>query len=172
MSHSWFKKKSEDANTEITADLLPVLNIMFLLIPALLLAMEFASMASISVAPPRTCADCSTERTTVREPFKLAVQIRADGFKTTVNGEPVGEDIPLREGGHDYAALTATAKQLKVAHPDDVEVTISAESEVRLQTLVHTMDALRGEDCSLGNSQRLGEAPPASCLFWQPVISS
>ena len=47
MSQGWFKKRSQDMGTTVEADLLPVLNIMFLLIPALLLAMEFASMASI-----------------------------------------------------------------------------------------------------------------------------
>ena len=54
------KRYQED---EIVADLLPVLNIMFLLIPALLLAMEFASMASINVSPPKNvmCA-CGLSR--------------------------------------------------------------------------------------------------------------
>ena len=41
------RKKMEEE--EIQANLLPVMNIMFLLIPALLMAMEFASMASKTV---------------------------------------------------------------------------------------------------------------------------
>ncbi len=174
MSQSWFKKKSQELNSEISADLLPVLNIMFLLIPALLLAMEFASMASIHTSPPRMCANCSTEQTKIREPFKLAVQIRSDGFEAKLNGTVVGgAPIPLGPAGdHDFAALTATAKELKRAYPQDTEVTISAESQVKLQTLVSTIDALRGEDCSLATSQRLGEAPPETCLFWQTVIES
>ncbi|MFY0539645.1 hypothetical protein [Nannocystis pusilla] len=46
------RKKFEEE--EIVADLLPVMNVMFLMIPLLLAAMEYASFASINVSPPRS----------------------------------------------------------------------------------------------------------------------
>ena len=48
------RKKFEEE--EIEANLLPVMNVMFLMIPALLMAMEFAQMASINVSPPKFAA--------------------------------------------------------------------------------------------------------------------
>lgn len=170
MSHSWFKRRSNDLVTVVEADLLPVLNIMFLLIPALLLAMEFASMASIEVAPPRMCASCDNKLAT-EDPFRLTIEIRSDGFQAHVNGSASGEPIPLRDGTHDFAALAAAAKQLKFAHPDTHDVTVRAESAVRLQTLVETIDTLRGEDCKLAG-MRSGEAAPAACMFWQTQVAS
>ena len=49
------KKKDQEIPVE-EANVLPVMNIMFLLIPALLLAMEVASMPASSTACPRRLA--------------------------------------------------------------------------------------------------------------------
>ncbi len=170
MSQGWFKRRSGALETVIEADLLPVLNIMFLLIPALLLAMEFASMASIDVSPPRMCASCGRSDA-VTERFELTVEIRSDGFQARVNGSDSGEPIPLRGGAHDFAALAVAAKEMKAAHPDKVDVTVRAESAVHMQTLVSTLDTLRGEKCTLAG-MRNGEEAPTSCLFWQAVVAS
>ena len=51
------RKQSKEPEEVTQADLLPVMNIMFLLIPALLMAMEFAQMAAITVVPPTHGAD-------------------------------------------------------------------------------------------------------------------
>ncbi len=171
MSQGWFKKRSGDLVTVVEADLLPVLNIMFLLIPALLLAMEFASMASIDVSPPRMCVSCDTKPTTTTEVFKLTVEIRTDGFQAEVNGSASGEQIPLIDGKHDFAALAAAAKEMKLAHPETTDVTLKAESAVQLQTLVQTMDTLRGDDCKLAGVRK-GEDVPADCMFWRPSVES
>ena len=116
------------------------------------------------------CASCDSKPTT-KEAFNLTVLIRSDGFQAKVNGSESGEPIPLRDGAHDFAALALAAKEMKVAHPDAVDVTVSAESNVRLQTLIETIDTLRGDDCKLAGV-RNGEAAPASCMFWQPSVSS
>ena len=45
------KKKSSMEEGEVEANLLPVMNVMFLLIPALLLAREVARFAAVVVTP-------------------------------------------------------------------------------------------------------------------------
>jgi hypothetical protein len=85
-------KKFEEE--EIQANLLPVMNIMFLLIPALLLAMEFASMASINVSPPRFTTD-KTEDTKPDDPPKvkplnLKVFVMEDGYRVSADGQQEG----------------------------------------------------------------------------------
>ena len=168
----WLKKRTKELVAEVPADLLPVLNIMFLLIPALLLAMEFASMAVITVTPPSMCSGCLTkDDPPKKEPVNFEVEIRSDGFKATANGAELGEPIPLVDGQHDFAALAERTRVLKLSHPDEVRVTVSAESAVHMATLVTTLDTLRGDDCKLAGVMK-GEDVPAECMFWRPSISS
>jgi biopolymer transport protein ExbD len=160
-------RREEDRPVE--ANLIPVLSCMFLLIPALLLAMEVATMVAIHVSPPRFTPNPGGDPP-LREDLELSVHVRADGFATKV-GAVAAEAIPLRAEGHDYAALEHWAAQLKAAHPDVSRVTVSAENDVVLQTLVATMDALRGRDCKLAPVHR-GETADDTCHLWQAVVSS
>lgn len=172
MSQSWLKKRSTELVAEVQADLLPVMNIMFLLIPALLLAMEFASMAQITVSPPNMCASCGDAPTvSKKETVNFEVEIRTDGFKATANGETIGEPIPLQNGAHDYAALAERTRTLKLSYPAETRVTVTAESQVHMATLVSTLDTLRGDSCKLAGAMK-GEEIPDDCLFWRPTISS
>jgi len=55
-----YRKKNEIVVED--ANVLPVMNIMFLMIPALLLAMEVASLAAIGVSPPKFAAAPSDKK--------------------------------------------------------------------------------------------------------------
>lgn len=166
------KRTSNLWDVAVSADLLPVMNIMFLLIPALLMAMEFASMASISVSPPKMCAACGEPdpNKPAQAPLAFKVMIRSDGFLASTQGANMPE-IPLRSGEPDYAALAEASRTLKAAHPDEVTVTVTAESDVPMATLVRTLDTLRGDGCKLAG-MNVGEQPSAQCLFFSPVIES
>ena len=155
----------------VPADLLPVMNIMFLLIPALLLAMEFASMAEITIMPPKMCSGCSASNDMEPPvPLRLKVEIRSDGFALST-GNAAPQEIDLRDGGLDHAALAVMARKLKVTHPDEVSVTVTAENDVPMAKLVETLDTLRGEGCKLGGLAR-GEAPGPACLFYAAIIEA
>jgi biopolymer transport protein ExbD len=163
-------KNEEEGEAQVSV--LPVMNVMFLLIPALLLAMEAASMAQITVETPSGC-NLKTDDAPTTNPLKLEVTVLEDGFRTSYAGseEAVGgPDIPLaNDGTHDYAALEAKARALKAAYPDEFTVTVSAENDVELHQIVGTMDALRGTGCKHAGS----DAPGAeNCMFWQPSMQS
>ncbi len=180
--------KAEEAN------MLPVMNIMFLLIPALLLAMEVASMAAISVSPPKFSAAPSKEKPEEKkdeEPLKLKVFIMEDGFRVSAAGQQDGADagksadsarptIPLAKPGapledhdrYDYAALEAKAREYKVQKPTETVVTLSAENSIPMQVLIGTMDAMRGADCKLLKAMSGEEDVPKECLFWQPIVEA
>jgi biopolymer transport protein ExbD len=185
------KKKIKDEVIE--ANVLPVMNIMFLLIPALLLAMEVASMAAIAVSPPKFSAAPSKEKEEKKEkkPLKLKVFIMEDGYRVSAAGQQDGADagksadsnrptIPLAKSGapaddyerYDYAALEAKAKEYKASSPEETVVTISAENTIPMQVLVSTMDSLRGTECKLIKAIQGGEAVPPECLFWQPIVEA
>ena len=162
-------RRRKDEDKPIEANLIPVLSCMFLLIPALLLAMEVARMVQIPVSPPKWSSN-PTGQTNDDPELKVAVHIREDGFAASTGA---GDDleIPLREGQYDYGALNDWAHRLKAVHPKEWTVTISAENAVQLQVLVEAMDSLRGTDCKLAGAFA-GEEVPQACLLWRPVVSA
>lgn len=167
------KPKRRDSVVE-EANVLPVMNVMFLLIPALLLAMEVASMAAITVSAPRAATN-GAEPTPSTQNFELKVRVASDGFWLQTNDAPIGQaglpSVPRAGEDYDFTALEVMAREIKAAHPEERTVYVTAEGDVPLQVIVGTMDALRGTDCKLAAVGE-GEAPPAACLFWQPVVQS
>ncbi len=176
------RKKSDRENAEVEANLVPIMNIMFLLIPALLLAMEFASMAAIEVSPPKFChLGGQSNNQEPEKQLSLNVEIRQDGFlvKARELGAVMDGDkprvIPNRGGlgaeNLDYTALASQLRDLKAAYPSSSEVTVAAEGDIEMDALVRTLDTLRGEGCKLRPVQA-GEAPGEACMFWNPIITS
>mgnify|MGYP001172519518 CR=1 FL=1 len=182
------RKKFEEE--EIEANMLPVMNVMFLLIPALLMAMEFASMASINVSPPKFAAAAPQKEEDKKDekPLNLKVFVMEDGFRVSADAQQEGAEagkaqdskqptIGLAKGGapltdferYDYAALEAKAKQYKAAYPTEVTVTLSAEANIPMQAIIMTMDALAGRTCKIGKALK-GEKIPDDCYFWQPIV--
>lgn len=168
------RKRTEDEERE--ANLIPVLSCLFLLIPALLLAMEIAPFTSVRVETPRFSPVADNSPTPpLKEPLRFRVHVRQDGFTARYGSAPDSEreiDIPLGgDGDHDYTALEQRAVELKALFPEDIKVDISAESSIDYGTLVQSMDALRGRECSLEGAL-YGEQPPPECLFWNVVVQS
>ena len=88
------RKKHEEIEVE-EANVLPVMNIMFLLIPALLLAMEVASMAAISVSPPKFSAAPSEKKEQEKKDekqLKLKIFIMEDGFRVSAADQQEGAE--------------------------------------------------------------------------------
>lgn len=169
------KNRKRDEEPEVEANMIPVLSTMFLLIPALLLAMEIAPFTSVRVEPPKF-SDMSDQTTTkTAEKLRLRVHVRQDGFTARYGSSPESEqsvDIPLAtDGTHDYATLEQRAADLKALFPDDAQVNVSAENGIDYGTLVQSMDALRGHECSLKGAL-YGEREPSSCYFWSVVVQS
>ena len=170
------KKPKHDPGEEAEANLLPVMNVMFLLIPALLLAMEIAPFASVPVQAPRfSTLTNEPSQDPPKELLRLRVVVREDGFSARYGSSPESEreiDIPLgTDGKHDFAALEGRAAELKALFPDDPVVNLTAENGIEYGTLVQSMDALRGSECSLAGAL-VGETVPPECYFWSVVVES
>jgi biopolymer transport protein ExbD len=173
------KAKTEDEETE--ANLLPVMNIMLLLIPALLLAMEVARMGAITVAPPKLTQGGAEDTAPPPKTQRLRVFVAEDGFVLTTTdkaGEPKRialtddrKDL-LDPSRYDYAALETEAARLRGPASTiafDPIVHVDAEGSVPMSALVATLDALRGSECRLGQVGA-GENPPDECLFWNVIV--
>jgi biopolymer transport protein ExbD len=177
---------------DVEANLIPIMNVMFLLIPALLLAMEVARFAAINVSPPKFAAQSQEkEKKKEEKPLNLKIFIMEDGYRVSASGQQAGAEagksadsnaptIPLRKPGapleeydrYDYPALEAKAAEYKRLFPHETVVTISAENSIPLQALVETMDALRGGNCKLLTAVSNNEEVPDECLFWQPIVEA
>lgn len=176
---------------ELEANLLPVMNIMFLLIPALLMAMEFAQMASINVSPPKfaAAAQQKEEQKKDEKPLNLKVFVMEDGFRVSAAEQQEGAEagkaqdskaptIGLAKQGapltdyerYDYEQLEGKAKHYKSLFPHEVVVTVSAEANIPMQAIIMTMDALAGRTCKIAKALKGGEEIPDECLFWQPIV--
>ncbi len=185
------RRPSEDDAPIAETNVLPVMNIMFLLIPALLLAMEVASMASVAVSPPQfRNAPSEPGDPPKTEGLKLSVTILADGFRVSsaiqAQGAAAGQaqdsrtpTIPLARPDaprddyerYDYVALEDLAQEFKRKHRDETVVRVSAENDVPVQVLINTMDAQRGTDCKLANLKADDEMP-SECLFFRPIVEA
>jgi biopolymer transport protein ExbD len=176
------KKRDDEEATE--PNVLPVMNIMFLMIPALLLAMEVAKMAAVTVSPPNIAMNPSQEKPPETPPEKrleFKVFILEDGFRISTADQQAGPgpSIALAKPGapmsdyerYDYAALEAKAKELKQKAAHETVVTLSAENHVSMQVLLSAMDAVRGSDCKLLMLEA-GAPMPDECLFIQPVVEA
>lgn len=172
--------------------MLPIMNIMFLLIPALLLAMEVASMAAIAISPPKFCNESSSDKPAEppKPELQLSVTILGDGFRLTHAGQQLGAelgkaqdsgapsiplaipDAPLSHyDRYDYAALEQRAREFKDLYPSETVVRVSAENDIPAQVLISTLDALRGSDCRL-RAAKSDEEIPEECLFFRPVVEA
>jgi biopolymer transport protein ExbD len=169
------RAKKPNQEGEVEANLLPVMNVMFLLIPALLLAMEVAPFSSVTVVPPKFSQLAEPSEKPTNEPLRFKVTVREDGFSARYGSSPESErsiDIPLgTDGKHDYAALEKRAEELKALFPEDSVVNITAENGIEYGTIVRSLDALRGSECSLAGAF-MGESVPAECYFWTVVVES
>lgn len=184
------RKKMKEEIPE--ANLLPVMNIMLLLIPALLLAMEVARLSAISVSPPKFAATADEKKEEKKEkPLNLKVFIMEDGYRVSASGQQSGAEagksadsaaptIPLAKPGtpledfarYDYVALEQEAKKFKDLFPHETVVTVSAENSIPMQVLITTMDALRGSECKLLAAMTSDEEIPPECMFWQAIVEA
>jgi biopolymer transport protein ExbD len=184
------RKKMKEEVPE--ANLLPVMNIMLLLIPALLLAMEVARLSAIAVSPPKFAATADQKQEEKKDkPLNLKVFIMEDGYRVSASGQQAGAEagksadsqaptIPLAKPGtpledfdrYDYAGLEAEAKKYKTLFPHETVVTVSAENSIPMQVLITTMDALRGSECKLLGAMQSGEEVPPECMFWQSIVEA
>jgi biopolymer transport protein ExbD len=178
------RPREQDESSVEDTNVLPVMNIMFLLIPALLLAMETASMAGVAISPPSFCVCNGDPAEPQDKPLELAVRIGSDGFRVAhaavqlqdeAGVMPSAPSIPLARpdapivdyGRYDYVRLEELAHEFKARHPHETVVRVSAENDIPAQVLINTLDALRGSDCKLSH-----DPIPSECLFFRPIVQT
>jgi len=164
-------KRSVPLNDEssLTLNLTPILGCLFLLIPALLLAMEVARFGTIAVEPPQYCG--LSEPSDRELPRALRVSVRIHDEAIIARSDVGPEATFARSDEHSLDALEQWAAQLTREYPHSARVEISAEHQVTFQTLIDVMDALRGRSCQLRNVTE-ADGTPAGCYLWIPIVTT
>ena len=149
-------------------NIIPVMNLMIILIPALLLMASFVQLAVINVAAPQIGSGDPQERDQEDDepPLNLTITVTELGFTIAGSGavlpgegEEGGPTIPmLPTGEYDFEGLTNKLVELKDNFPDEDQVIINAEDDIKYKTLIEVMDSSREDDGRL--------------LFHQVVLSA
>lgn len=95
---------------------------------------------------PRGVSTAPLALTVLVVPDGFAVKARGGNVAPGCDGVGAGLTVPKRGAAWDFEGLNACVTKIKAAAPDaaaDGDVTISANPEVKYETVVATMDALR-----------------------------
>jgi len=149
-------KRNADAEE---LDLVPIMNLVTILIPFLLMASSFVTLAAIdstlpAIGPPQE----STEVDEEEEKLNLSIAVTNEGY-TVMGGDgtlrsdaPDGEKgatLPCKPSGcqtpdsYDAKGLTELLSDIKDRWEDEENVILVPESQIAYETLIVTMDAAR-----------------------------
>jgi biopolymer transport protein TolR len=138
-------------------NIIPVMNLMIILIPALLLMASFVQLAVINVAAPQIGSGEPQERDEDEDdkpPLNLTINVTERGFTIAGTGavlpspsEEGGPTVPLTPTGeYDYEGLTRQLVEIKDNFPDESQVIINAEDDIKYNVLIEVMDHSREID--------------------------
>ncbi len=133
-------------------NLAPILNLVMILIPLLLISIEFEQLGVINVNVPRMV---NVNPGPEVESLNLTVAITHAGFVLATQGETL-PTIATRDGTgqaepahYDFEALYNQLATLKSSHPNETTLSLSADPDIPYEMIVETMDTvrfLRGEE--------------------------
>jgi biopolymer transport protein ExbD len=150
-------------------NIVPYLDVVVNLVMFMLLSMTgLIALGVLNVSAPKIGGETAGAAAAENQPkLLLTVAIAKSGFYVAGAGGVLGQDaaspdatrpptIPLRDGQHDFAALTEQMKKIKDQFPNETAVILSADPEVVYDVLIQTMDACREASVTTpdGNSER------------------
>ena len=113
-----------------------------------------------------------------KEPLRAKVHIRGEGSYSVSHAQaeaPTLIDVNADGEDHerwDYAKLSEAASQLASLDETETIIEVSADADVPMQTLISTLDAVRGPDCKLIDGRGSDGARPEGCWFIDPVVTT
>jgi hypothetical protein len=149
-------------------DLVPIMNLVTILIPFLLMASSFVTLAAIdstlpAIGPPSEPTDEKPEET-----LNLSIAITNEGF-TIIGTDAVlkgdgpdgkkGPTLPCKRAGcdtpdsYDTKQLTEMLSEIKDRWEDEDTVILVPESQIAYETLILTMDAAREDPSKTENDE-------------------
>jgi biopolymer transport protein ExbD len=127
--------------------LVPMIDIFTVLVTFLLMTAVFARITILQLDLPSAAGGPPSEPT-----FRLEVIVRQEGLELT-NGETRIATIPAVNGEYDLKTLADLALSLKRDHPDVDSASVLLEAEVKYDSLIQVMDAIRSIELAPGDAR-------------------
>ena len=160
------RREPEEADIEIT----PFMNLMIVLVPVLLMSMVFSHITILQLNLPDLTGAAIQSAEKNRQ---LEVVLRKSSLEVYYPSGVLIKRIDATnnpdEEALDYATLSLVLQEIKKQASDKTDVLLLSESDVSYQSLVTTMDTVRGfttvvaaspVDIELFPEISLGDAPP------------
>ncbi|MBN2800127.1 MAG: biopolymer transporter ExbD [Deltaproteobacteria bacterium] len=151
------KKKRIDEAEDV--DLVPIMNLVTILIPFLLMSVQFISLAVIDSTLPAMGSPTEAPEN-ADKPLNLSVMITDQGYTVAGSsavipkageGAEAGPTVPCTEPGcprpesYDIKELRRILNDVKDEFPREENIILVPESRVQYEVLVITMDATRDD---------------------------
>src|SRR5262245_27095494 len=124
--------------------LVPMIDIFTVLVTFLLMTAVFARITILQLDLPSSAGGPVSEPT-----FRLEVIVRKDGLELT-NGATRIATLPTVNSEYDLKTLSELALSLKRDHPDVDNASVLLEADVRYDSLIQVMDAIRSTELPAG----------------------
>ena len=115
------------------------MNLMVILVPFLLITAVFSRIAILELNLPSS--DAGQAEPDPRA-LQLEVIIRKDAIQVADRGKAV-QVIRNNEDGYDFAGLSELMQEIKLRHPDKMDITLLLEPDIVYDDLVKVMDTVR-----------------------------
>lgn len=136
-------KKRALREPEEAIHIMALWNLMIILIPFLLLSAVFSRTSILNIYLPEPVPEEKVQGKTPDTPQSLIiVSILKDGF-IIHDGERVLAAVPKTQEGYNFEGLSTRLVQLKGQVPQQEEIILLSEPDVRYETIIQTMDASR-----------------------------
>lgn len=160
------RREQEEADLDIT----PFMNLMIVLVPVLLMSMVFSHITILQLNLPDLTGSVTQSAEKNRQ---LEVVVRKDSLEVYYPSGVLLKSIEAKqtEDGEklDYEKLSLVLQEIKKQLKDKTDVLLLSEADVSYQSLVSTMDTVRGFKTVVATSAvevelfpeiSLGDAPP------------
>jgi len=160
------RRELEEAELEIT----PFMNLMIVLVPVLLMSMVFSQITILQLNLPDLTGSVTQSAERNRQ---LEVVLRENSLEVYFPSGVLIKRIEAKETGDgeklDYTTLSLVLQEIKKRAKDKSDVLLLSEPNVSYQSLVSTMDTVRGfrtvaatsaVEVELFPEISLGDAPP------------
>ncbi|MCL4557964.1 MAG: biopolymer transporter ExbD [Deltaproteobacteria bacterium] len=136
--------RSHIEREELKLNLTPYIDFLVTLIVFLIATIVVAPAAILDINLPSASAPVVTpEQQQEQKPsITLTVAIQHTGFTIGGSGAVLPE-IPLKNGGYDYEALSQKLLEIKKVYPDTTDVILLSEPDIKYDILIHVMDTVR-----------------------------
>ena len=166
-------KRRDQDNPEL--NLVPIMNLVTILIPFLIMAAEFVQLAVIDSTLPAIGPPQPVEDQPEKPPLNLSLALTEkgitvlgadavlypDGAPQLAEGEERPPTIPCKSGDecksvddYDWKALTAKLNGIKDEYPDDENVILVPDNDLRYEIIVKTMDVSRNDPDRTGDDDK------------------